>query len=397
MTATLHTALHVFPEPIALVDASLTLREMNAAWREALPVEGAVVPAVATAVRSVLEGRLERADLEAAWREEEGAPRFHFTVVVLVTPDETRTALVHARAVVADEGARERALAEENDALHAMVDALPGIAFIKNGEGRYVLVNQAYADLHAMTVDEVLRRSQREVHQSDESAGYLRTDQEVLRTGRTIVQREVVTRKNGEVRILETSKKPVVRRSGEVQVLGFALDITDRKRAEDARDEAERDTMAAALAAQREADEKAALASELDRQLAVIRAQHQQILELSAPILELGEGVIGVPLVGALDDARTGALTERLLQTITERHALHVILDLTGIEVVDTSTADRLIMIVKAIGLLGARAVITGIRPAVARTMVTLDAGLSGLSTQRTLRDALRALAKPVR
>jgi rsbT co-antagonist protein RsbR len=153
--------------------------------------------------------------------------------------------------------------------------------------------------------------------------------------------------------------------------------------------------MAAALSAQREAQQKAELASELDRQLAVIRAQHQQILELSAPILELGEGVIGVPLVGTLDDERTAALTERLLQTITERHARHVILDLTGIEVVDTSTADRLIMIVKAVGLLGGRAVITGIRPAVARTMVTLHAGLSGLSTHRTLRDALRALAKP--
>jgi rsbT co-antagonist protein RsbR len=248
--------------------------------------------------------------------------------------------------------------------------------------------------MHSMTVAEVLRHSQREVHQSEESTGFLRTDQEVLRTGQTIVQREVVTRKNGEVRVLETSKKPVVRRSGEVQVLGFVLDITERKRAEDARDEAERETVVAALAAQREAEEKAALASELDRQLAVIRAQHQQILELSAPILEIGEGVIGVPLVGTLDDERTAALTERLLRTITERRVLHVILDLTGIEAVDISTADRLIGIVKAIGLLGGRAVITGIRPAVAQTMVTLDASLSGLSTQRTLRDALRALAQ---
>lgn len=395
MTVPLPAALHVFPEPIALVDTSLRLLEMNTAWREALPAEGEVAPALATAVRSVLEGVLKSAKLDAAGREEEGAQRFHFTVVAL--PGETRTALVHARAIVTDEGARQRALADENDALRAMVDALPGIAFIKTSQGRYVLVNKAYADLHAMTVEEVLRHSQSEVHQSDESAGFLRTDQEVLRTGQTIVLREVVTRKNGEVRVLETSKRPVVRRSGEVQVLGFAMDITDRKRAEDARDEAERETMAAALAAQREAGEKAALASELDRQLAVIRAQHQQILELSAPILEIGEGVIGVPLVGTLDDDRTAALTERLLGTIAERHALHVILDLTGIEVVDTSTADRLIGIVKAIGLLGARVVITGIRPAVAQTMVTLDASLSGLSTQRTLRDALRAIARPIR
>ena len=397
MPATLPAALHVFPEPIALVDANLSLGEMNTAWREVLPSEGAVVPALAIAVRSVLEGRLTRAAFDAAGREEEGAQRFHFTVVALPDETTTTTALVHARAVMTDEGARERALTDENDALRAMVDALPGMAFIKTREGRYVLANQAYADIHSMTVAEVLRHSQREVHQSEESTGFLRTDQEVLRTGKTIIQRESVTRKNGEVRVLETTKSPVVRRSGEVQVLGFVIDITDRKRAEDARDEAERETMAAAVATQREATEKAQLASELDRQLAVIRAQHQQILELSAPILEIGEGVIAVPLVGALDDARTAALTERLLLTITERHVLHVILDLTGIEVVDTSTADRLIMIVKSIRLLGGRAVITGIRPAVARTMVTLDASLSGLSTQRTLRDALQALAQPIR
>jgi rsbT co-antagonist protein RsbR len=395
MPSTLPAALHVFPEPVALVDTSLRLREINAAWREALPAEGAVAPALATAVRSVLEGHLTRAAFDAAGREEEGARRYHFTIVAL--PDEATTALVHARAVVTDLGERARALAAENDALHAMVDALPGLAFIKTSEGRYVLVNQAYADIHSMTIEEVLRRSQLEVHQNEESMGFLRVDQEVIRTGRTIIQRETVTRKNGEVRTVETTKRPVVRRSGEVQVLGFALDITDRKRAEDARDEAERETMAAAVATQREAAEKAALASELDRQLAVIRAQHQQILELSAPILEIGEGVIAVPLVGALDDARTAALTERLLLTITERHVLHVILDLTGIEAVDTTMADRLIMIVKAIGLLGGRAVITGIRPAVAQTMVKLDASLSGLSTQRTLRDALRALTRSTR
>lgn len=384
--------LEVFPEPIAIVDGSLRLREANAAWREELAglTGEALAAAVLDAARAVLEGRLGRAEVDAPAQVGD-AKRYRWTAVGV--PGGEPAALVHARRLGAGED-EARALAEENDLLRTMIDAVPSMIFIKDRGGRFVAANKKLADAHGLTVEQVIRRSQGEVHGHDEeTARFLRADSEVMRTGETLVIEETATLASGAVRWLETTKQPVVRRSGEVQALGFCVDITERKLAEEERDRAARALAEAAEAARREAQEKAALASELDRRLAVIEAQHGQIMALSAPILDMGEATIGVPLIGAVDEARAGALTERLLSAIAERQVRHVILDLTGIEAVDTRTADRLLKIAQAIALLGAQAVITGIQPAVAQTMVSLGADISGLTTQRTPRDALRTLA----
>lgn len=385
--------LEVFPEPVAIVDGGLRLREANAAWREELPglAGEALAAAVIGAARAVLEGRLGRAEVDAPALEGD-AKRYRWTVVAV--PGGEAAALVHARRLGAGEDEeRARALAEENDLLRTMIDAVPSMMFIKDWDGRFVVANKMLADAHGLTVEQVIRRSQGEIHQHDEETQrFLRADKEVIRTGKTLVIEETVTVASGEVRWLETTKRPMVRRSGEVQALGFCLDITERKLAAEERERAARALAEAAEAAQREAQEKAALAAELDRRLAVIEAQHREIMALSAPILEMGEATIGVPLIGAVDEARAGALTERLLSTIAERQVRHVILDLTGLEAVDTRTADRLLKIAQAIALLGAQAVITGIQPAVAQTMVSLGADISALTTQRTPRDALRSI-----
>ncbi|AKT38820.1 PAS domain-containing protein [Chondromyces crocatus] len=386
--------LELFPEPIALLDRDLNLCERNAAWRRALPTEaqGELPSSLRMAVVSVLEGRLARAEVVVA--AQGAAAPSHRCTVILVPGTETR-ALVHARPLgEGEDEARHRAIAEENEVLRAVIDAMPSLLFLKDRRGRYVMVNKAYADLYETTVEEILQRNQIDVHEGEEGEGYLRVDAEVIRTGRekTLVDR--FTHRSGEVHHMQTTKRPIQRRSGEVQVLGFCIDITERYRAEQARDEAVRELSAAVEQAKREAEEKAALAAELDRRLAVIQTQNLEIMTLSAPILEMGASAIGVPLVGELDAQRTAALTERLLRTITDHQVQHVILDLTGIETVDTSTAGRLIGIVRTIGLLGAQAVITGIRPAVAQTLVTLGADLSGVVTQATPRAALRALER---
>ncbi|EYF01402.1 PAS domain-containing protein [Chondromyces apiculatus] len=418
----MHVALNIFPEPVAILDSHLEFREMNALWREALaPAGGApLAPAVRTAVRAVLEGKLERTEVEAA-APPEGDARYRFTVVAI--PGTEALALLHARALPAlpalpataavspvssaphacgaatvrgegDEVARAQALAEENHVLRAVIDTMPSAIFVKDRHGRFVVVNKAYAALHGSTVEEVLRKSQREVHESEESEGYLRADAEVIRSGLAKTMLDVFTPRGGEPRYLQVTKQPVVRRSGEVQVLGFASDITEKHLAELARDEALRELSAAVEGARREAEEKAALASELDRRLAEIQAQNEEILTLSAPILEMDASTVGVPLLGALDEARAATLTERLLRAVVARKARDVILDLTGIEAVDENTAGRLVGIVRALGLLGARAVVTGIRPAVAQTLVALGGDLSGIRTQQTPGAALRMLAQ---
>ena len=82
-------------------------------------------------------------------------------------------------------------------------------------------------------------------------------------------------------------------------------------------------------------------------------------------------------------------ITERLLVAVVATGARYAILDLTGVEAVDEGTADHLVRILRAIQLLGAQGLVTGIRPAVAETLTSLGAGFGGARTLSNLREAL--------
>jgi rsbT co-antagonist protein RsbR len=73
-----------------------------------------------------------------------------------------------------------------------------------------------------------------------------------------------------------------------------------------------------------------------------------------------------------------------------------VVVDLTGVDIIDTATADRFVKLARAVELLGARCLVSGLQPAVAQTLVELGVQFAGLSTQRNLRHALEACKKPV-
>lgn len=103
------------------------------------------------------------------------------------------------------------------------------------------------------------------------------------------------------------------------------------------------------------------------------------------PIIMVWEGMLAVPIIGILDSDRTLKLTERLLNRIAEERARVVLLDITGVPTVDTPTAQHLIDLVSALRLLGSHAVITGIRPEVAQTLVHLGITLSDIRTESTL------------
>lgn len=129
----------------------------------------------------------------------------------------------------------------------------------------------------------------------------------------------------------------------------------------------------------------------LAEQVAMIERQQAAIQELSTPIIEVWTGALCVPIVGVLDSARATDLTGTLLNTIAQKKAPFAIIDLTGIEVMDTSTADHFIRMARSVGLLGAKCVLSGIRPAIARTIVHMGIDLTGIESYRTLREALRS------
>lgn len=128
----------------------------------------------------------------------------------------------------------------------------------------------------------------------------------------------------------------------------------------------------------------------LREKLEVIARQEEAIKALSSPIIEVWDGILTLPLVGIVDSKRASETMERLLTAITEKAAAYAIIDLTGVEVVDTSTADHIGRITKAAELIGARCIITGIRPAVASTMVQIGIDLTKIVTLSTLREALQ-------
>lgn len=131
--------------------------------------------------------------------------------------------------------------------------------------------------------------------------------------------------------------------------------------------------------------EKQAALTQLDDRLAIIEAQQQQITELSTPILQLRAEVLVLPLIGVMNAQRAEHLMDRLLDEIARRQVSYVILDITGIDTVDTHTADYLIRLARAARLLGVVCVLTGIRAAVAQTLVGLGADLSAILTKATL------------
>ncbi|WP_236644170.1 STAS domain-containing protein [Sorangium cellulosum] len=129
----------------------------------------------------------------------------------------------------------------------------------------------------------------------------------------------------------------------------------------------------------------------LREKLQLIDQQETALSTMVAPIIQVWDGVLTVPVMGGLDSQRASALMERLLGAIVDSQTRHVILDLTAVDAVDTGTADHLIRIVRAVELLGARVVVTGIRPAVAQTVVSLGMDLERIVTLRNLQEGLKA------
>lgn len=151
-----------------------------------------------------------------------------------------------------------------------------------------------------------------------------------------------------------------------------------------ATDQATRADLAVAL-------EKLRLENESRR--AAEQAAHERLAlieQLSTPIMEIWDGVLSLPVVGTLSGDRARAMMERMLQEIQRTRARFALIDVTGVDTIDTPTADSLLQIAGAARLLGAQCIITGIRPAVAQTIVELDARFGHILTLATVREGLR-------
>ena len=192
------------------------------------------------------------------------------------------------------------------------------------------------------------------------------------RGGETVDHEAMIVRRPKEPSMIwiQVSSRPLRLEDGTIAgAVAVFHDMSDRKRWED--------------------QLEAQLAREKERNDALERLQ-QAVTDLSTPILEVWDDVLALPVIGVVDSRRSADMMERLLDEITRTQCRFVILDVTGVDVVDTSTADRFIRLVHAVQLIGARCMLTGIRSAVAQTLVSLGLDLGSLTTLRTLKHGLR-------
>jgi PAS domain S-box-containing protein len=121
----------------------------------------------------------------------------------------------------------------------------------------------------------------------------------------------------------------------------------------------------------------------------IIAAQQAALRELSTPIIPLTDDVVAMPLIGAIDSNRAQQVIETLLAGVAASRATTAILDITGVQVVDTQVGNALLRAAQAVRLLGARVVLTGIRPEIAQTLVGLGLDMGAITTRATLQSGI--------
>ncbi|UQA59428.1 GAF domain-containing protein [Polyangium aurulentum] len=121
----------------------------------------------------------------------------------------------------------------------------------------------------------------------------------------------------------------------------------------------------------------------------VIRAQSEAIAELSLPLIPITDDVLVMPLIGPIDERRAERVISALLAGIGARGAKAAILDVTGVPVVDAQVGGVILRAANAARLAGARVVVTGAKPAVARMLGDLGAWMGGVTTCSTLKSGI--------
>jgi anti-anti-sigma factor len=302
-----------------------------------------------------------------------------FTGLVSTDPD------AHERA--------EQALAECEERLRSLIDSRPGLIMTLDKEYRITSVNHLPP---GFTAEKVIGTNALDFTPLEFREIALRAFEQLFRTGHpTSYETVAVQGSEGDPTWSLVSVGAI--RSGD-EVVGLTLvtdDISERKRLEEelrgALARAESNTAELVLKNQMLAHEN----EERRRTEEDLRRQREVVSRLSTPIIKAWEGVLALPIIGMLDSARAAQMMERLLAEIAGTRARFAVLDLTGVEAVDTATVGYIVNIVRAAGLLGSQCLVSGISPGIAQTMSALGSGAEKFRTFGQMQDALRyALAE---
>ncbi|SEB18392.1 rsbT co-antagonist protein RsbR [Thalassobacillus cyri] len=123
----------------------------------------------------------------------------------------------------------------------------------------------------------------------------------------------------------------------------------------------------------------------------IVSLQRVALQELSAPLIPVMENITVMPLIGTIDTERAKLIMENLLDGVIKHHADVVLIDITGVPVVDTMVAHHIIQAAEAVRLIGSTCILVGIRPEIAQTIVNLGIDLTKFPTKSSLRKGFQS------
>ncbi|MFL0363480.1 STAS domain-containing protein [Bacillus sp. PK3_68] len=124
----------------------------------------------------------------------------------------------------------------------------------------------------------------------------------------------------------------------------------------------------------------------------LMKMAYTALEELSVPVVPVAEGIAAIPLVGAIDTHRAKLVMEVALEEGARMNLSHMIIDVSGVPIIDTMVADQLFQVIRALHLTGVKATLTGIRPEIAQTIVNLGINFNELNPCVNLQEALKNL-----
>jgi rsbT co-antagonist protein RsbR len=263
---------------------------------------------------------------------------------------------------------------QSGELLQTVLDTLPDPIFVKDRQHRWIACNQAFCALIGYPYEQIIGYSDPDRWPAEQARVFWEKDDEVFASGSPVFNEEDSTSTDGVTRTIWTRKFPLF--NAEQRVIGLCGIITDISELKQRQE---------ALARREEELETQAKREQLAVQEAIIAAQETAIRELSTPLIPISDTAVVMPLVGTIGPERAQQIMETLLEGVAAHQSEIVILDITGVQVVDEQVANALMRASQAVRLLGTRVVLTGIQPQIAQTLVQQEVDLSGITTHGTL------------
>jgi len=245
--------------------------------------------------------------------------------------------------------------------LDSLLGHIPDRIYFKDKESRFLDVSKSKAEGTGLSREEFKGKTDFDFFSEKEAKVMREDEKKTMESGEPVIDKvQKLELPDGSEKWFSMTKVPFFDNKGNVMgTLGISRDVTRLKTLE---------------------LEKAKK----------IEAQQEELAVLSTPVIDIWEGVLTVPLLGVLDSERASRIAEALLAQIVEKRAVTAIMDISGISAVDSAVADLLIRTAKAVRLVGAEAILTGVGVEVAQTIADLGIDMEGLKTMATLRDGLK-------